>query len=206
MVWQAGGRECLSQGPGARSEFSENSHAWESSPDPVLAALPLGGLAGKAQDKGSQPGARWAPKPKLTGEASLGPVDSKAWAPQGTAGWRKGVPVPRPDRGQGPSRSSLNIAMHGSPPQTLFRVPCHLVGRRAKPRTGAPNTMPAGAPEPKLTGESSLGPVDSQVWVPQGTAGWKKRVPAPGPGGGPTRAPKAKLAGEASPGLVDFQT
>ncbi|KAJ1210339.1 hypothetical protein NDU88_005705 [Pleurodeles waltl] len=74
--------------------------------------------------------------------------------------------------------------MHGSPPKTRSRVPCHLVGWRAKPRTGAPNPAPGGAPEPKLTGESSLGPVDSQVRAPQGTAGWRKGVPDPGPSRG----------------------
>ncbi|KAJ1136766.1 hypothetical protein NDU88_003180 [Pleurodeles waltl] len=143
--------------------------------------------------------ARWAParapEPKLAGEASPGPVDPQVWAPQGRAGWRKGVPIPGPG----------NTAMHGSPPLTLYRVPCHLVGRRAKPRAGALKTMPAGAPEPKLTGESSLGPVDFQAWAPKGTAGWRKGAPSSGPGGDPTRAPEAKLVGEASPGPVDYQ-
>ncbi|KAJ1171495.1 hypothetical protein NDU88_003356 [Pleurodeles waltl] len=43
--------------PRARSELSEHIHAWESSSDPVLGVLPLGGPDGKAQDRGSQPGA-----------------------------------------------------------------------------------------------------------------------------------------------------
>ncbi|KAJ1124518.1 hypothetical protein NDU88_002969 [Pleurodeles waltl] len=94
-VRQARGRECLSQGPaGAQSEIAEHSHEWESSPDPVPGAFPLGGPEGKAQDRGSQLGAVGTPEPKLTGEASLGPVDSLAWPPQGTAGWRKGAPAP----------------------------------------------------------------------------------------------------------------
>ncbi|KAJ1104371.1 hypothetical protein NDU88_001783 [Pleurodeles waltl] len=74
--------------------------------------------------------------------------------------------------------------MHGNPPQTLFRVPCHLVGRRAKPRTGAPTPGPAGAPEPKLAEEASPGPVDSQAWANQGTAGWRKGATVPGPARG----------------------
>ncbi|KAJ1189482.1 hypothetical protein NDU88_006227 [Pleurodeles waltl] len=126
------------------------------------------------------PRARWspggAPEPKLAGEDSPGPVDSQVSAPRGTAGRRKGVPVPGPGRGQEPGQSSLNTAMHGSPPQTLSRVPCHLVGRRAKSRTGVPNTIPAGASDPKLTGESLLGLVDSQAWAPHGMAGWRKGV------------------------------
>ncbi|KAJ1118585.1 hypothetical protein NDU88_006776 [Pleurodeles waltl] len=124
-------------------------------------------------------------------------------APQGTAGWRNGVPIPGPGRGQGPSQSSLNTAMRGSPRQTLSRVPCHFVGPRAKPRTGAPTPRLTGAPEPKLTGEALLGLVDSQVWASQRMAGWRKGAPSPGPGQGPARAPE--LAGKASLGRVDSQ-
>ncbi|KAJ1210340.1 hypothetical protein NDU88_005706 [Pleurodeles waltl] len=87
----------------------------------------------------------------------------------------------------------------------MSRVPCHLMAQRAKPRTGAPNPGPAGAPEPKLTGESSLGPRDSQAWAPEVKTGWRKGVPVPGTSGGPAGAPEPKLAVEASPGPVDSQ-
>ncbi|KAJ1121991.1 hypothetical protein NDU88_000497 [Pleurodeles waltl] len=51
-----------------------------------------------------------APKLKQEGEASPGPVGSQAWAPQGTAGWRNGVPVPGPSGGLVPRWGSLNTA------------------------------------------------------------------------------------------------
>ncbi|KAJ1194043.1 hypothetical protein NDU88_003338 [Pleurodeles waltl] len=60
---------------------------------------------------------------------------------------------------------------------------------------------PAGTPEPKLTGEALLGPVESQTRALQGIAGWRKGVPAPGPSGGPAGAPESKLAEKASPGV-----
>ncbi|KAJ1110154.1 hypothetical protein NDU88_007509 [Pleurodeles waltl] len=44
-----------------------------------------------------------APELEPEGEASLGPADSQAQAPGGTAGWRKEVPVPGP--GGGPARA-----------------------------------------------------------------------------------------------------
>ncbi|KAJ1089019.1 hypothetical protein NDU88_002172 [Pleurodeles waltl] len=203
MVWQAGRRQLPTQGP----SWCSLKTAMHRSPPQTLSREPCHLVGWRANPRKEAPtlGPAGVPEPKLTGEALLGPVDFQAWAPQGTAGWREVVPVPGPVRGQGPSQSSLNTAMHGSLPQTLSQVPCHLVGRRAKPRIGAPNTMPTRAPEPKLTGESSLGPVYSQAWAPQGTAGWRKGTPALGPSGGPTRAPEAKLAGEASPGWVDSQ-
>ncbi|KAJ1193166.1 hypothetical protein NDU88_002471 [Pleurodeles waltl] len=86
-------------GPGDRSELSEHSHAWESSLDPVLGSLTPSGLEAKAQDRDSHSGAHGAPESKLTGETSLGLVDSEAWAPQSMAGRRKGAPVPGPGRG-----------------------------------------------------------------------------------------------------------
>ncbi|KAJ1128450.1 hypothetical protein NDU88_006828 [Pleurodeles waltl] len=104
-----------------------------------------------------------APTPRLTGETSPDQVDAPVWAPQRTAGWRKGVSVPGPGKGQGPGRSSLNTVMHGSPLPSLSGGPCHLEGLRTKPRQGDPtlglNTTLAGDPEPKPAGEASLGPV-----------------------------------------------
>ncbi|KAJ1089180.1 hypothetical protein NDU88_002331 [Pleurodeles waltl] len=138
---------------------------------------PVGALLGPLNPnrQGKPPRAWWTP--------SLGP--------SGYAGWRKRVPVLGPGMGQGPRWSSLNTAMHGSPPQTLSQVPCHLVGWRAKPRTEAPNTMPAGAPEPKLAREASLGLVDSQVWAPQGTQAGGRECLSQGPAG--ARGPAGAL-------------
>ncbi|KAJ1126536.1 hypothetical protein NDU88_004943 [Pleurodeles waltl] len=74
-------------------------------------------------------------------------------------------------------------------------------GPEGRAQAGAPTQALAGGPEPKLTGEASLGPVDSQAWASQGTAGWRKGTPAPELCGGPAQAPEPELAGEASPGL-----
>ncbi|KAJ1203746.1 hypothetical protein NDU88_007527 [Pleurodeles waltl] len=99
---------------GSRLELSEHHHAWVSSPDPVPGALPLGGLEGKAQNRGSNLEPAGAHEPKLTGEASLGWVDPQAWAPQGMAGWRKGAP--NPGHGRGPAGvSELEVEVEASP-------------------------------------------------------------------------------------------
>ncbi|KAJ1138670.1 hypothetical protein NDU88_005051 [Pleurodeles waltl] len=119
-----------------------------------------------------------APEPKPAREASQGTVDFQARVPQGTAGWRKGVPAPGLSRDLGPNRASLNTAMKGSSPRTLFWAPCHPVERRTEPRMVAPNQGPTRAlsqgmtraPEPKLAGGFSPGRVDSQARALQGTA------------------------------------
>ncbi|KAJ1090253.1 hypothetical protein NDU88_003388 [Pleurodeles waltl] len=88
-----------------------------------------------------------APEPEQVGEASLGPVDSQAWALRiRQAGGRERPP-------QGPAgvngiRSSLNTDVHGSPPQNLSWVPCHLVGQRARPGQRLPPQGPLGPLKP----------------------------------------------------------
>ncbi|KAJ1189483.1 hypothetical protein NDU88_006228 [Pleurodeles waltl] len=121
-----------------------------------------------------------APEAKLAGEASLGAVDSQVWVPQGRAGWRKAAPVP------GTGGCSWTQTGRGSLPGPggFPRMGTSGYGRleegSAHPRA---QWGPAWGPEAKLAGEASPGPVDSQFWAPQGTAGWKTRAPTPGPVG-----------------------
>ncbi|KAJ1153706.1 hypothetical protein NDU88_006464 [Pleurodeles waltl] len=99
----------------------------------------------RGQSPGWGPPPRGLPEPwhgdrelKPEGEASPGLVDSQAWAPHGTAGWRMGASV------QGPSRGCLNTATQGRPPRTPSQVPCH-TGAGTKPRKGARTLGPARA-------------------------------------------------------------
>ncbi|KAJ1196440.1 hypothetical protein NDU88_000311 [Pleurodeles waltl] len=246
-VRQAGGRECPSQCPAEALGLGRNplNTAMHGSPPQTLSRVPcdLVGRRAKPRTGAPTPGPDGAPEPTLTGEAFLGPVDSQSWAPQGTAGWRKGVLTPRPSGGpagapepklegeaspglvdsqawapratagwrkgvSGPAGVWSELSEHShiweSSPDPVPE-PCHLVGQRTKAMTEALTPGPARAPGPKQTGEASLGPVDSQAWAPQGTAGWRKGALAPGADGSPAGAPDPKLAGEASLVPVDSQ-
>ncbi|KAJ1197684.1 hypothetical protein NDU88_001540 [Pleurodeles waltl] len=144
------------------------------------------------------PRAQWgpavAPEPELAGEASQTPVDSQAWAPQGTAGWRKEAPAPG-------SSGGPVVAPEPELAEEVSQGPCGLrdlgpsgYGRleqgSARPRARG---GPAGAPEPELAGEAS--PVPCRL---PGYGRLEQGSTRPGPGGDPAGAPEPELAEEAS--------
>ncbi|KAJ1112519.1 hypothetical protein NDU88_000782 [Pleurodeles waltl] len=110
----------------------------------------------------------------------------------------EGLKAPQEPWPQGPEDKDQDRGFRSG--ACLKPCPESLTTRWAKPRTEGPTSGFVGAPEPKLTGEASFGPVDSQTWAPQGTAGWSKGAPTPVPDGGVAWDPEPKLAGEASPG------
>ncbi|KAJ1165677.1 hypothetical protein NDU88_006094 [Pleurodeles waltl] len=95
-------------------------------------------------------------------------------------------------------RSSLSLVIRRK--ATPFLVLCAHRGTEGTIYKKAPDLV-----EPKLTGESSLGPADSQAWAPLGYGKLEEGSTRPGSGGGPAGAPEPKLAEEASPGPVDSQ-
>ncbi|KAJ1219032.1 hypothetical protein NDU88_006603 [Pleurodeles waltl] len=120
-------------------------------------------------------GSSQTPERKLAGEASPAPCRLPGMGPSEYGRLEEGSARPR-SRHVPVAWSELSEHSHAWESSS---APDHLVGLRAKPRTRAPNLGPAGAPEPKMTGEALIGPVDSQAWAPQGTAGWRKVVSAP---------------------------
>ncbi|KAJ1191312.1 hypothetical protein NDU88_000628 [Pleurodeles waltl] len=145
------------------------------------------GARGQRPGRSIQPqGRNWAPEHNLAGEASPGPVDFQARGPQVMVGWRKGATTAGPRRGQA-SRARSELSEHSTAWEFFLNpVPGALppggLEGEAQDRGSHPGLT--RAPEPELAGEAFLGLVESQVWTPQVTAGWRKGAPVPGPGGG----------------------
>ncbi|KAJ1136765.1 hypothetical protein NDU88_003179 [Pleurodeles waltl] len=178
--------------PGALRHVYTLGNIYQGLRDPVPGYLPASRAEDKVHARVSHPGSchspclgpralPGSPEYEQAGEASTGTVDSQAWAPQGTAGWRKGVPVPGPGAqlglfehchtGEASRDSSPGALPHGGPEDKA----------QARGPTLGPATALARAPEPKPAGEDSLGPVYAKAL--QGTAGWRKGAPSPGPAG-----------------------
>ncbi|KAJ1125157.1 hypothetical protein NDU88_003594 [Pleurodeles waltl] len=98
------------------------------------------------------------------GVPTLEPATAQAWAPQGTAGWRKGAAAPGPSGGP-TGDPELKLAGEASPVQVDSQAwaPQGMAGWRKGAPAPGPGGGPTGAPKPKLAGEALLGPVNSQV-------------------------------------------
>ncbi|KAJ1124517.1 hypothetical protein NDU88_002968 [Pleurodeles waltl] len=103
----------------------------------------------------------------MTGEALLGIEDSQAWAPQGTAGWRKGTPTRGPDGGLAwsPEPETAGEASPG-PVGSQAWAPSgysRLEKGSANPRAGRGPRAQPGLSEHIHAGEALLDPVQGAL-------------------------------------------